>query len=408
MAIDGLSKRSEFVEWLKEERISEGLVLVNNSFIFRQKIKTNKSSYYLAIPLDAAGTLDLKHPKVASGISFNTDFKFLSAKAKNQPTLEALPEAIEHELQKLGSIVMVLVADVLNTVVTTEPIAHSIYTGITLDPKSKNELAIHGTTITINSAADDEAIWDRLGDVSGQRPPDDLADPLAAALENIRRKHYALLKLPTGSTPSHPLIDSFVEALRENTTRYKKALGESKGLPTPQTNEFNDLLRIAYNFASDAVLVLRLLISVCDLKPVVRWCTVDEWFRLADAFRTLPWSKLKQKPSLDTYQQTINAARNRAFHRLLPVDNTLRLEIEGKTLGTVTLRLFPEYLTRRAEENLDYEDRALVEILADFTRVGERTVSSDFWQRNLLVMETTIDLLARTSIALKHLAKATQ
>src|ERR1700687_3558338 len=48
-AIEALSKRPEFLAWLKEEKISEGLILVNNSFIFRQKIKTNKSAYYLAI-----------------------------------------------------------------------------------------------------------------------------------------------------------------------------------------------------------------------------------------------------------------------------------------------------------------------------------------------------------------------
>lgn len=110
-------------------------------------------------------------------------------------------------------------------------------------------------------------------------------------------------------------------------TKKHLTLDTTKGLPTPHTNEFNDLLRIAYNFAGDALLVIRLLVSVCDLKPIVRWCSVDEWFRLADAFRSLPWSKVKEKPSLDSYQQTINAARNSAFHRLLRVDSTLRVQL---------------------------------------------------------------------------------
>ncbi len=75
-------------------------------------------------------------------------------------------------------------------------------------------------------------------------------------------------------------------------------------------------------------------------------------------------------------------------------------------MGTVTLHLFPEYVARRSEEGIEYEDRALVEILADFTRVGERSVSPQFWERNLAVMEATVGLLTATSNALKLLARA--
>ena len=147
--------------------------------------------------------------------------------------------------------------------------------------------------------------------------------------------------------------------------------------------------------------------SICDLKPIVRWCTVDEWFRLAESFRDLPWSKIKEKEkhSLDAYQATISNARNMAFHRLLPVDNTLRVELEGTKLGRITLRLFPEYAARNSDERLDYEDRALVELLTNFTRVSERSVSPQFWRRNVAVMEATVELLSRTGSALKLLAR---
>jgi hypothetical protein len=187
-------------------------------------------------------------------------------------------------------------------------------------------------------------------------------------------------------------------------TRYKQAWNRCKGQADIDPGEFNDVLRIAYNFATDAVLVIQLLVSICDLKPIVRWCTVDEWFRLAESFRNLPWSKMKDKHSLDAYQQTVSNARNKAFHRLLPVENTLRVELEGTKLGRVTLRLFPEYAARNSEQTMDYEDRALVELLTDFTRVSERGVSPQFWGRNIVVMEATIELLSRTSLALKLLA----
>jgi hypothetical protein len=58
-----------------------------------------------------------------------------------------------------------------------------------------------------------------------------------------------------------------------------------------------------------------------------------------------------------------------------------------------------------AKKTLDYEDRALVELLTNFTRVSERSVSPQFWRRNIAVMEATIELLSRTSSALKLLAK---
>src|SRR5262249_1719812 len=51
-------------------------------------------------------------------------------------------------------------------------------------------------------------------------------------------------------------------------------------------------------------------------------------------------------------------------------------------------------------------DRALVELLTDFTRVSERSVSPQFWRRNIAVMEATIELPSRTRSGLKLLAKA--
>jgi len=85
---------------------------------------------------------------------------------------------------------------------------------------------------------------------------------------------------------------------------------------------------------------------------------------------------------------------------LLPVETTLQVEVEGRSLGTVTQRLFPEYAPRRAEP-IEYDDKQLVELLADFTRVIEKIVSPQFWHRNLRVMERTVDLPAKTSAVLK-------
>ena len=404
-AVGAVVKQPEFIMWLKAEKIGEGLILLNNSFIFRQKLKTIKSDLYLGIPVRTATELGVSNVVIVQGITFNTDFKFVELRGMKKLQTDEIQTAIDKELRRLGSIVMVLIGEVLDNVTTKAPIGHSLFSEVELDPTSTTALAINDKTIRINSTSDEEAIWSELEKVHGSDLPDDLTEPLATALDHLRKDHYAILKLPGESTPSRPLLDSFVEALRQNAAKYRKAWNKCKGQGDVDPAEFNDLLRIAYNFATDAVLVIRLLVSICDLKPIVRWCTVDEWFHLAENFRKLPWSKMKDKPSLDAYQQTVNNARNKAFHRLLPVDNTLRVELEGTKLGRITLRLFPEYVARNAEETMDYEDRALVELLTDFTRVSEKSVSPQFWQKNLAVMEGTIELLSRTSSALKLLSE---
>lgn len=403
-AVTAVTGQREFIKWSQEEKGGDGLVLLNNSFIFRQKLQTIKSDLYLAIPARTGFQLGVSNVVVARGIAFNSDFRFVDLKGLKKLEVQEISPAVDQQLRQLGSIVMVLIGEVLNNVVTKAPIEHSLFSELELNPAATRGIAIKDRTIQVRSISDEEEIWAEIEKAHGTQLPEDLAQPLARALDHIRNSHYAVLKLPGESAPSRPLLDSFVDALRQNLARYKHALNKCKGQADVDAGEFNDLLRIAYNFATDAVLVIRLLVSICDLKPIVRWCTVDEWFRLAESFRHLPWSKMKEKHSLDAYQATISSARNKAFHRLLPVDNTLRVELEGTKLGRITLRLFPEYAARNSEETLDYEDRALVDLLTNFTRVSERSVSAQFWRRNIAVMEATIELLSRTSSALKLLA----
>ena len=369
-AVAAVVKQPEFVKWLEAEKIGEGLILLNNSFIFRQKLKTTKSELYLGIPARTASHLGISNVIAVSGITFNTDFKFVELRGMKKLQTDEIQTAIDKELGRLGSIVMVLIGEVLDNVITKAPIGHSLFSELELNPTSSTALAVSGKTIQVNSISNEEAVWAQLEKAVGADLPEDFAQPLATALDHVRKHHYAVLSLPGELGHSHPLLDSFVEALRQNATRYKKAWNKCKGQMDMDPGEFNDVLRIAYNFATDAVLVIRLLVSICDLKPIVRWCTVDEWFHLAEIFRNLPWAKTKDKPSLDAYQQTVNNARNKAFHRLLPVDNTLQVELEGTQLGKITLRLFPEYVDRNAEQTMDYDDRALVELLTDFTRVS--------------------------------------
>jgi hypothetical protein len=79
-AVAAVAKQREFLNWLKEEKVGDGLVLLNNSFIFRQKLKTIKSDLYLGIPVRTSSHLGVSNVVVARGIAFNSDFKFVDLK----------------------------------------------------------------------------------------------------------------------------------------------------------------------------------------------------------------------------------------------------------------------------------------------------------------------------------------
>jgi len=91
-------------------------------------------------------------------------------------------------------------------------------------------------------------MWNELEKAHGAQLPTDLAQPLAGALDHIRKNHYAVLRLPGESTLARPLLDSLVDALRHNLARYKQAWNKCKGKVDVDPGEFNDVLRIAYNF----------------------------------------------------------------------------------------------------------------------------------------------------------------
>jgi hypothetical protein len=141
---------------------------------------------------------------------------------------------------------------VQDNVVTRAPIGHSLFSELELNPAATT-LAIKNRTIQVRSISDEEEIWAELEKALGTQLPADLAQPLASALDHIRKNHYAVLRLPGETALSRPLLDSFVNALRQNLARYKHAWNKCEGQADVDAGEFNDLLRIAYNFAMDAV-----------------------------------------------------------------------------------------------------------------------------------------------------------
>src|ERR1700730_7289895 len=148
-AVAAVTRQHEFLKWLKEEKVGDGLVLLNNSFIFRQKLQTIKNDLYLGIPVRTSSHLGVSNVVVARGIAFNSDFKFIDLKGMKKLEVQEIDGAIDGQLSQLGSIVMVLIGEVLDNVVTRAPIGHSLFSQLELNPAATTALTIKDSTIHV-------------------------------------------------------------------------------------------------------------------------------------------------------------------------------------------------------------------------------------------------------------------
>lgn len=398
-----------FKSWLTAHPLKEGsLVGINSSFVFRTQLKTTKNHTFLSLTSDNKGAVSSAELGIASGTEFNSDFKAFSKKSENLPTIEALEVGVKRELVHFGKLAFVLVGHIEDNIQISQPINHGLFGPITLDPAQGDLLKLDERAISIRDTFDEEALWQELSKKALDQKliagalPDDLREPFANALNKLTAESYAALRLPNakGGPAGATLLASMVGVLKQHAGDYKKALFACQGDPQKDASEFNNVLRIAYNFSSDAAKVIRLLVSICDLKPLLFWLTVVEWFELSDHFKNLPWAKSKKKPSLADYHETISGARNRAFHNIFPFNKALEASLDGVSLSAVKLRIFSEYKAKKSQNVFEYEDKALVEILTEFTRAGERIVQPLFWKKNLDVMNSAVSLISSISDSL--------
>jgi hypothetical protein len=155
-----------------------------------------------------------------------------------------------------------------------------------------------------------------------------------------------------------------------------------------------EVLRIAYNFSTDVLPLMSLFMSICDLKPLVFWCTVDAQWALYTAFAALPWSALGRKESLHEYQGIVSQARNHAFHHVLPFDATVEIDLLNLDVRAEKIRLFLPFGERQGR-GVRIQDQEMADVLAEFSRARQVPVSTAFWQANLGVMQASCTLAQR-------------
>jgi len=399
-----------FQTWREELTLSAGdIIAINNSFVFRSGVGTRKNEKYLAVAVGKDGDLTTD-PVVCDGLRLNSDFKHVSAKSKNQPMCQELGEAVRSEVKELGKLVFLLVGSVDDTVVLEEVVEDDDFDVVVLDPALKVDVEIKERKILVREVGNEDRVWDTVkdavGDTKNPEAVEGLRQKVGTALDSLADRTHAVLNLPTaGQVSATSVLESITAVLLNERKNYESALKKCQGEYSVDAEAYNDVLRIAYNFATDAIGFLRLLTSICDMKPIILWCTVGRQFALSEAFKSLPWTRSRKKASLANYERIIGDARNKAFHRLFPFSKPIDVILPGASLSDLRLRIFSEY-TKRKENDLTYQDKGMVELLKEFTITREHSVPSGFWSRNLDVMSATIDVFEAVSGTLKLLLGA--
>lgn len=392
--VERLVQHDSFVAWKKGQVLKAGgLVVVNNSFVFRD-VDTNKADLYLALPVTDTDDVGFQ-PLVASDLRFNLDFKYWPP-SSSLPRTQPLNDAIACELTTLGELLFILIGQIDDSRIVRESVNHSDFEEIAWIPALGSQVRVEAGKIEVGQIHDEDAIWgivQKHYEDSGLPVPDGLREAVGVALDKLQRAAIADLKIPVaGASSADGVTDQIVAVLQEQMTQYDAALTRLAVSPTEVTSQ-NEILRLAYNFASDATGYLKLIVSVCDLKPLVLWGTVSHHFALSESFRNLPWTRSRNKVSMKNYVETVSDARNSAFHNLFPFRKSLNVLLPSSALAEAGLIIFSEH-GRKKENTLSYRDKPLVDVLIGFTRAREHRVTDRFWRQNREVMATTIDLFA--------------
>jgi hypothetical protein len=406
-SLRSLKSETVFINWFKNinAEVSD-IILINNTFVYRH-LKTIKNIQYLGFQLTQAKS-SKGSPVVLTGLKVNSDLKLIKSKALGRYQVVPLETAVKNELKNLGELVFILIGYTDDTVKITESVNHKAISTITLDPTLANQVELRGNRLFVKETFDEESIWQRIIKTLKSKnmydPTDEnLRVAIGETLDKIEGQAVVLLHLPSKKISSNnSVIDSMVDALKQQRKEYSSALKQCGGDSRKNPQAFNDILRIAYNFASDATTFIRLIVCICDLKAIILWASIGDHFRLSEAFKELPWYRSRNKPSLNNYHGTIADARNAAFHMLFPFRKTIKVRLSASSFQDITLKIFSEY-RRRFKNELLYHDKELVDVLMEFTRAGERRVAPRFWKQNLTVMDATIKMFKQTAEILKLL-----
>ncbi len=369
---------------------------INSSFLYRDKrsVKTVQSSRRVAVKVSKTGKkIGVESVSIFDGPAIKKHYRLLSDdEAKGLVPLE---KAVSQEIVSLGDLIFVLVGTIKGLRPSAEAVGGKNVSELRLTPSQIGEFEkIEEGIYSIKKIMPVEELLAKMGDdlsEQGGLPASD-REKVATAYDLLLDNATTDVVVPTGKKikADGTILGQIAGSLRRQTEEYSAALEALDSSPKDE-HPLNEVLRIAYNFTTDVMPLVYLFMSICDLKPIIFWCTVDAQWSLASAFAALPWAALGRKEKLEEYQQIVSQARNHAFHHVLPFDSTVEIDVSDLEVRAEKIRLFTPFGGKH-ERGVRLKDQALADLFDEFSRAKWRPVSNVFWEANLKVMQAASEL----------------
>jgi len=364
-------------------------ILINSSFLFRDtSVKTTQSPRRLLIQVTASGQhVRAETVAVSDDETITKNFKLIT---RQVPTgLVALNDAIRQEIRAVGDLLFILIGTIKGLRRHSQTINGGNVQELRLDPsinsavqKAEDGIYCVRSILPIDELFD--FINHDLREVGGLSDKDRVA--VRNGYDEVMDSAITEVTVPTGEVRrGETVLGKIASSMRSQATEYTAALDALRRPPEDQ-QALHEVLRIAYNFSADVIPLLSLFVSICDLKPLVFWCTVKEHWALRQAFAALPWASIGRKEKLEEYRAIVSQARSHAFHHVLPFDTTVEVDLSMLDVRAETIRLFVPF-GKKEGRGVHLKDQKLADVLAEFTRAKERPVSNTFWDANLAVMK---------------------
>ena len=384
---------------------------LNSSFLYRDKrsIKTLQSSKRLVARLTVNGRRARADTiSILDGASQTAHYKIFSG--TEIPGLTSLRDAVAQELAVVGDLVFVLIGTVGGLRPCTQTVDSGAVKELRLAPSLTSEFQrISPGVYAFKRILPVEDLLTQIGrDLEVERVLSQAdRQGIAKAYDSLLDDVVTEVIVPTDRAvgPGDTILGKIVGSLGARAREYAAAVNELQRSPEDQ-RVLIEVLRIAYNFSTDVLPLISLFTSICDLKPLVFWCTIGKQWELYLAFASLPWSALGRKEKLEEYQSIISEARNSAFHHVLPFEATVEVDLSNLNVRAEKIRLFSPFGQKHGRGVL-LKDQQLADVFAEFSRAKQRPISNLFWQANLKVVAAACKLAEAVldSLVLIHEAK---
>jgi hypothetical protein len=378
-------------------RNTNARLVINGSFLYRDKsVKTTQSSRRLLTSLVAAGKrVRTENVWIIDNETVRTHYKIIPR--QDTAGLITLASGVAQELAGIGDLLFILVGTVKGLRPQMQQVNSLNVKELRLVPLlADGEVQRTGNGIySLRKILPIEELFERINDdleAQGRVLSAEDRRVIGTAYDAMLDCATTEVTVPTGEVRhrTETVLGKIVASLQDQAAQYGTALYSLAHAPD-DSRALNEVLRIAYNFSADVLPLISLFVSICDLKPLVFWCTVKEQWALHRAFASLPWAALGRKEKLEEYKSIVSQARSHAFHHVLPFDSTVEVDLSTLDVRAETIRLFVPFGQKQGR-GVHLKDQKLADVLAEFSRAKERPVSHVFWEANLAVIQAACKL----------------